>query len=581
MALSADAGGALRLWGLADGAQLAAVWGGTGSGPVTSACFLCDGTVATARGSLVSVWRLRLGAATGLELAAELCIASSFGSATGRARTVAALASGAKVLAAGCSDGSMLLWQQSSSGDWQQQPVLTSADGSAATALAFSSDASLLAGAAGAAVGIWSAASGQQLARLALPAAPAALMWTQAEQLLALTATGALQPLGSPRMEQQEAGPATAAMATAARASVVTAPAAAPQAGAAQAAKQKKCVRFAEAPQAATEALHPEPLPPHCMPARAGPPPPLPLHPLLRGRSTGSSRSSSPVLSPVRKPTATIRGSNQPGATPGTAAAAMPVCRPSRVKPLYPILDFRALRGLQAAAPLPAAPGPAPAGLAPAPAAPAVSPSCTVDQARQLQQPALAGDLAGLCNKEDGTFSLESKEQPPAEAAEALQPPALPSTAQPEVAADDEAVPRQVRLPAPVQRQCSSLQLASGTSRQRDACTVAAREAGGSRPASPAKQALLTQLAALRQEASEAAAELGITPVLCTASDISASASDSCAASRPPSCRPPSPLKLGVACTRAAQQEGQLQTQEVQAHTGATKKGGSQRGKVL
>ncbi|KAL4443218.1 hypothetical protein ABPG75_010973 [Micractinium tetrahymenae] len=51
-ALTADAGGTLRLWGLADGSELATAWGGSGSGPVSAACFLPDGAVATARGVL-------------------------------------------------------------------------------------------------------------------------------------------------------------------------------------------------------------------------------------------------------------------------------------------------------------------------------------------------------------------------------------------------------------------------------------------------------------------------------------------------------------------------------------------------
>ncbi len=544
MALSADAGGALRLWGLADGTEKAVVWGGTGSGPVTAACSLHDGAFATARGSLVSVWCPRPGTATGLEVAAELCVAG--GLSSGSPVTGTALASAAKMIAASCSDGAMLLWRQGSSGSWEQQPALALAGGTAVTTLAFASDASLLAGAAGATVGIWCPASGQQLARQALPAAPIALLWTPAQQLLALTPDGILQPLGALQPEQQQVDSA----AVAESAALAPAPVAAAGMGVAAAAlpaRQRKFVRFAEAPQAVSEDTAVM-LPHRLRGGREGPPPPLPSHPLLRS-GAGGSRSASPVRDPVRRASLATSGRQQPGAAPKAQTTTLRARSLSEVKPLYPILDLRALRGLQAPVPAPAAPAARTSG-------------CSVDHAGKLQQPAMAHGLASsppVCCAAQGSMpGLPAQQQAPPAAAPVAQP-AAPATAElPATSADEEERPRQLSLPIPVQRQPSSPPSADQTSIQRCDPCKAAVEAGSSRPASPANQLL-------HGEVPEAAAGSGKLPALLNA--VVSVAEDS-AAPTVSSVRPASPVKVGVVCTRAAQQQGQLQPEELQLHTG-------------
>lgn len=551
MALSADAGGALRLWGLADGAEEAAVWGGTGSGPVTAACSLHEGAFATARGSLVSVWCPRPGTATGLELAAELCVAGGLSSSSPVTGT--ALASAAKMIAAGCSDGAMLLWRQGSSGSWEQQPALALADGTAVTTLAFASDASLLAGAAGATVGIWCPASGQQLARQALPAAPIALLWTPAQQLLALTPDGILQPLGGLQQIQQKAGPPAAAE-SAALAIAPTAASGMRVAAATPAARQKKYVRFAEALQASTEGRT-VPLPHRLRGDREFPPPPLPSHPLLH-TSRGGSRSTSPVRTPMRRASFATRGLQQPDSAPQAPATTLPVRRLSEVKPIYPILDLRAMRGLQAAAPAPAAVAADASGY-------------SMEHPGELQQPALAHGPASspalACTAQGSVSSLPAQQQASPAAAPVAQPAAPASAEQPATSADEEERPLQLSLPNPVQRQPPSPPSAGQTSSQRCHTCTAAGEAGSSGPASPAKQALQGGVL-------EAAAASEKLPALL---DASVSVDEGSAAPKVSSARPVSPIKVGVVCTRAAQQQGELQPKEVQLHTGERKRQGA------
>ena len=490
---------------------------------------------------MVCVWKAS--AERGLELAAELEAAGA-GGGSGARRAVSALAAAGGLLAAGCSDGATLLWQRSSSsGQFAQQALLPASAPAAVQALAFSTDASLLAAAAGRTVSICCTTSAEQLACAQLAAAPAALLWSRDGTLLALMQDGTLQKLGQPE-QQVVAPPAEVDPSAAAPLTIGSRP--------------RKSVRFA-APTDQPALAHPTTSAAAAVSAVGGlealaallhvvpPKPPggpralpqLPSHPLLRSAAESRARSSSSSDAGALE-----RGSGlQPAA--GSAAAFAPVAARAtspRRQPLYPILDLRALRGLQAEAPPQHA---TPAAAVPRPTSPAKRPTV-----------AFAGSVANcraVCHAATCTDRAIS-EQPavppasePARCAHSLSaPPLLPTEVGTAAGEEDEEQPRAARLPAPAQRQPPS---PGRVSKQAcDVCvTLATAAAGGGRPSSPAKTAQLAQLAALRAEA---------------AHDAAGGGGPGC------SSRPSSPVKLGVACTRAEQQRGELQPAEVLALAG-------------
>lgn len=636
LALSADSGGGLKLWSLAGGAQLAAVWGGTGSGPVTAACFLPDVAIATARGGLVSVWQ-----SPSLELAAELAVTggspvcpasadthSDGGSSTSASpgRIITALAAVGELLAVGCSDGATLMWRHQGPSEFVQHALLPAPASAAAavTALAISRDATLLAAAAGTAVSICCTATGQLLAQQALHAAPVSLMWAgDSGQLLALMPEGRLQPLGAPEPHVpppllQRAGPRAAAaaveeedLATAGMAAGLLQPAhgAAVAAAAAVASRQKKSVRFAEAGNPLAEPAMQQARIGVPLAARHVPPPPLPSHPLLRG---GVVAGHSGIGAPSQQvaTASTSRGTGGSGRVvhPGRqrgAAGSGPAPRPAppakSVQPLYPILDLRALRGLQAATPAPVATSTAasvqavcspprspnkPASRLPpaaystaAPALPAaagggISVTRSMRHAATSTEPGTGPHMSSW--QWEGQQEGERYQLVDAGGVDALQlgeaapaPATMPfdETAEP---------PRRLQLPTPVQRQASpaaSAQLCPvRTSKQRsgacvvqqpapDSATAAASSASG--PVSPSKQAMLAQLAAMRGEADNEA-------VVADAQDKSHPEADVpiCQRTMGSASRPTSPVKLGVACTKEEQLKGEVQPAEVKAVAG-------------
>ena len=559
LALSGDAQGGLKLWSLADGALLAAATAAAPGAPVAAACFLADGAAATLQqhSSVAQIWST---AGSTLKLLGELDAA---GGSSGSTRTVTALSASGPLLALGCSDGSTLVWRRSGS-EFEQHARIAPPRGSEAPVhcltISSSSDraAALLAVAAGPAVAISSlAATGEPLAERTLAAVPAALYWRGAGELHALLPEGCkLQRLGAPQ-------PAAAAAAVPRQAAAGAAAAASPR---------KKAVRFADSqagdaagggwPQAADAPMPATPSWQPGMPARSAPPP-LPTHPLLRTSRDGSAFGPPAVACSSAHTSSYARDSS--GSCRSTPAAA---ATPGRLAP-YPVLDLRALQGLCPASATSAAacvaaslggdwqpqaavaqrrapPGRQLPARQCAAAAPAVAPAAGISTTRSQRH-------AGTCTEpvEPAVGSLEhpAQEGSPSKAAAAAQPASED--------ADGEA-PQPRSLPLPLQRQRSQSPAAANdvprVSKQRcDACKQLAAAPGegasaaGSRPGSPAKAALLAQVAELGREAAAAEGR----------GDAS------------PQCRiPTSPLKLGVVCTRQDQQDGQLLLAEARPCTG-------------
>jgi hypothetical protein len=527
-------------------------------------------------------------------------------------RQVTALSAAGAHVAVGCSDGSTLVWRHHGSGKFAQQALVPAALAAAVTVLSISSDATLMAAASGAAVAICCPGTKDVLTQQVLPSPPAALFWAGggSHQLLVLLHDGSMQPLDAPDRGQ----PAAAGVGES------TAAAGAGSGGDQQLGSGRRSVRFAEA-EAGLPAGLPAP-PTGWKPEACASLPPLPAHPLLRGGCGGAMGASRGVLC-------------VPGPTTGSSLHAASICRGTgsaaasssqlqqhptgssvqqqrphptgssmlqQAEPLYPILDLRALRGLPAAAAATAGgPPQQPAALAgqhrgghpPAARSQAPSPYKPAISSRGRPAAAAAGMALTAVSVEVSTTRsarhVGTCTEPGAPdmsdwqwaADEISRPVVIPAPATPGVtaaaaAADEEEAPRQARLPSPVRRQQHSPSLAVRVSKQQceDCKVLAVPEAaaakgsdgcsgGGirSRPASPSKASMLATPAALSKAADSAEAN----------ADISSAAPGGDSSS---SSRPASPLKLGVACTAAAQQDlGELQPPEVKPFTGEQESG--------
>ncbi len=559
LALTGDAQGGIKLWSLANGTLLGASTAGEPSAAIAAACFVGGGAAATAQegGSAVQVWSTEGGR---LSLVGQLDAAGS-----GNRCTVTALAAAGPLLALGCSDGSTQVWRYSG-GELEQHARVPAPCGNAAPAccLALSAglSAPLLAVAAGTAVAVVDTA-GELLAERQLATAPAALYWSSSGELYALLSDGWLQRLGAPK-------PAAAETAVAAP-------------------PRKKAVRFADqqasSPAAgnsgglpAEEAVSSRQHRPGGGPASLAPAdpllslsgrsalPPLPSHPLLRGSSAGSALAQLPSTA---APTSGSMGC-------GTSNSRQPAALPRSCRPTYPILDLRALQGLR-----PAAAHTAGGTAAAAAAAAAGGEAARVGRnclAENRQQQSVVGSLPPSSQRQKAAPSLAAaagmspkcgtqhspvqavmldapadRGQQTATGACQIQQEGVLDT--PNQAAES---PQPRRLPRALlhcsQPPSAQPLTAARVSKQRcDACRVLeTADAPASRPASPAKAALLAQVEQPGREAAVGSA-------LCAGGTGSSGACGS---------RPVSPVKPGVVCTREAQLAGELLPAEVRAFTG-------------
>lgn len=550
-ALTGDVQGGIKLWSLADGALLGAAPAAADGAAVAAACFLSGGAAATAPAgsSTVQVWSTQ---GNRLSLVGELDAASG-----GSCGTVTALAAAGPLLVLGCSDGSTQVWRYSR-GELESHARVPAPCGSPAPicclALSADSSAPLLAVAAGPAVAVLHTA-GELLAARQLAAAPMALYWSNSGELHALRADGCqLQRLGAPK---QADAPAAAT--------------------AGEPSPCKKAVRFADqqgvSPAAGTakQAGGPSQRRASCMPAAvpttAPPPglslpslsartalPPLPLHPLLQGSSFGSALASPP-------------GSYVPRNCPGSSGRSSNIMTNSPLSsrgPAYPVLDLRALQGLRPAAVRAADSMAAGATGGTAMRAGGDCQAASVGQGAgggserpspQRPMPASAPvATAGIRSTHDTCQTGAALSAAPERGGE--QPPAEDScsrqAATPSKPLVDDEMPQPRPLPPPLQPPSMLAPEAPGGSRQRcDACLVlAAAAVPSSRPASPAKAAMLAQVAQLGSEAA----------ALSERAQAAGGTSSSSAIS---------PVKQGVLCTRQVQQAGELLPAEVHPFTGA------------
>ena len=619
LALSGDAAGGLAVWGLGNGSQVAAVQGGseglTGSS-IVAACWLHGdfGTagaaaVATAQSgsSALHVWSCS--AEGGLQLTGELDAGSS--------RGVTVLAAAGALLAVGCSDGSTQLWRHSSCGFAQQALLPAPSLPAAVLALSFSPDgaraAVATAGAAGPSAAVFSAAAGQLLCRQALPQTPAMLHWNAGgggSEVLAVLEDGSLLGVEVPGggASQQPAQWHPVAHVTEhcsdqvegahrqlpPQLSLLTQG----QQGERDRQPGKKTVRFAAdtepavSPRIPAAAAAPPghtslgqlrleveldggvrsrvPQPTQCStagamhdaaPACQSPGgnsrsfraaegrsalPPMPAHPLLQGCGSSGEVDHPPISSPT---TAAPRGGSLPGRRSGSPSRSGSAPQPTSKaagsswvdsrgrQPLYPVLDLRALQSLRNAA----------GGTGSSPGKPAGPRPRAVPQAASsaaCSQPPCLGTVGTAAVLGTAAAERAMAAAAPEAAAEAQQQP------NPEERPQSPGKVSRLRCYA-----CVTLEAAASS------WDGASKGVSGSRPASPAKAALLAQLAVHAEEAAgPAAASMQPAPAEGAAASTCAAAGGS---------RPGSPLKLGVALTRAEQQWGEEQAPEVRPFTGA------------